>query len=132
STVLGGPNTLGGVIELSLDEPRADTGLRPRMSLGSDETGARLLSAALSGTTELEGTSHLTWRAGGGLRQRDGLVRAAGVPDPRGGAFLRTNTDMRESDAFASLGWHGSKGAGVSALVSGYDAMRGVAPELHV
>ncbi|HET8771829.1 MAG TPA: TonB-dependent receptor [Gemmatimonadaceae bacterium] len=132
STVLGGPNTLGGVIELSLDEPGADTGLRPRVSLGSDETGARLFSTALSGTTELDDASHLTWRAGGGIRQRDGLVRASGVPDPRAGAFLRTNTDTRESDAFASLGWHGSGGAGVSALVSGYDATRGVAPELHV
>lgn len=132
STVLGGPNTLGGVIELSLAEPRVDAGLQPRLSLGSDETGARLLSAALSGTTELDASSHLTWRAGGGMRQRDGLVRASGVPDPRTGAFLRTNTDMRESDAFASLGWHGSNGAGLSALVSGYDATRGVAPELHV
>ena len=130
ATVLGGPNTLGGMIDLSFDPPGTD-GLEPRLALGTDHTGARLASGTVAGARAREG-SRLSWRLGGGLRQLDGLVRAHDVPDPSGEPSLRTNTDSRQYDFLGSTEWSGANGAAVQALVSGYAAQRGVGPELHV
>ncbi len=130
SSVLGGPNTLGGVIDLRVDhDARA---LTPRLSLGSDETGARLASGGLAASTAVGAHSRLSWRLGGGIRELDGIVRARGVPDPIADADLRTNTDVRSKDLFGALAWRAENGAGLSALVTGYDMSRGVAPELHL
>jgi iron complex outermembrane recepter protein len=130
ASVLGGPNTLGGVIDLGFDEPQAG-GLAPRLSLGTDQTGARLLAATVASSIASE-RSRISWRAGGGVRQVDGLVRAQDVPDPAGEPALRTNTDSRQYDFLGALGWSRADGTSVRALVSGYEAQRGVAPELHL
>jgi iron complex outermembrane receptor protein len=45
---------------------------------------------------------------------------------------LRTNTDLSQGDAFVAAGWDAPTGASLMALLSGYSAERGVAPELHV
>lgn len=131
STVLGGPNTLGGVIDLQVDSPLTHR-LEPRLSLGSDITGARLASAGLADARTRGDGSRVAWRVGGGLRQLDGIVRARGVPDPVADADLRTNTDARSVDAFGAMSWRSAGGAGLSGIVSGYDAARGVAPEVHL
>lgn len=130
SSVLGGPNTLGGVIDLQVDSPAL--GYQPRLAVGSDETGAQLASLGIGRTSRVGSGGLLSWKVGGGLREMDGIVRARGVQDlaPRGA--LRTNTDVSARDGFASLGYRAPNGAGISALVTGYDASRGVAPELHV
>ena len=131
ASVLGGPNTLGGIIDLSFDDPLAP-GLQPMMALGTDHTGARRFSTTVAATRPGDGSS-LTWRLGGGIRQYDGLVRADGVSDPSGGEpDLRTNTDLRQHDLLGSVSWRATNGAGVSAMVTGYSARRGVAPELHI
>jgi iron complex outermembrane receptor protein len=128
-SLLGGPNAIGGVMDLRIGAPE---GMSSRsLSLGSDETGAKLLSLAW-GTRVGEvagGQGYL--RAGAGHRSRDGLIRAADVPDFDPDARLRTNTDLRQSDAFVAAGWEGQLGAAINALVSGYTAERGVAPESH-
>lgn len=130
ATVLGGPNTLGGVLDLALES--APVGQRDQqLSLGTDQTGARLVSGGVAATRPLR-ASQLSWRLGAGVRQRDGLVIARGVEDPITSAHLRTNSDSRTADLFASVAWRAENGAGLSAFTSGYDAMRGVAPELHV
>jgi iron complex outermembrane receptor protein len=131
ASVLGGPNTLGGIVDLSFDDPTA-AGLRPTMALGTDHTGARRFTTTVASTRARDGSS-LTWRVGGGIRQHDGLVRADGVSDPSGGEpELRTNTDLRQHDLLGSVAWRGSNGAAVSAMLTGYSARRGVAPELHI
>lgn len=130
ASVLGGPNTLGGIIDLSFAEPPRGV-IAPRLALGSDQTGARLLSTSVASRIGND-TSHFSWRVGGGVRQFDGMVRADGVPDPSGERALRTNTDSRQYDFLGSLGWSHRSGGAVSAVVSGYDATRGVAPELHI
>lgn len=130
STVLGGPNTLGGVIDLSMDSPAR--GLEPRLSLGSDVTGARLASVGVSRSETSRSGAVMSWKLGGGLRDLDGIVRARGVPDPVAHGDLRTNTDVNSKDAFASASYRARNGAGISALVTGYDMTRGVAPELHL
>lgn len=130
ASVLGGPNILGGVIDLAFESPTA--GFEPRLSLGTDQTGARLLSTSVASATLGRDGTRLGWRVGGGLRQTDGLVRAHGVPDPAGEPSLRTNTDARQVDLLGAVEWSRASGVGVEALVSGYDARRGVAPELHL
>lgn len=130
ASVLGGPNTLGGIIELSFEDPMPGP-VHPHLSLGTDHTGARLASATVAARRETGGSA-VTWRLGGGVRQSDGLVRASDVPDPNGAPSLRTNTDSRQYDFLGSLGWRGGSGASVGALVSGYRSTRGVAPELHL
>ncbi len=130
ASVLGGPNSLGGLLDLELHSS-ATRQREPRLSLGTDETGAQLFSGSYASGRPVGG-GHLDWRAGGGLRDIDGLVRAKGVTDVGGARdALRVNTDTRSADAFGSFGYRAANGAGVSALVSGYDATRGVAPELH-
>ena len=131
ASVLGGPNTLGGIVDLSFDDP-VNAGLQPMMALGTDHTGARRFSTTVASTRPGDRSS-LTWRLGGGIRQYDGLVRADGVTDPSGGEpDLRTNTDLRQHDFLGSLSWRAANGFGASVMVTGYEAMRGVAPELHV
>jgi iron complex outermembrane receptor protein len=130
ATVLGGPNTLGGMLDLSLADAQVER-RDQQLSLGTDQTGARLASGGVASAMHV-GSSQLSWRVGAGVRQRDGLVIAKGVADPIAGADLRTNTDSRSTDLFGSFGWRGANGAGVSAMASGYEAMRGVAPELHI
>lgn len=130
SSVLGGPNTLGGIIDLRVDHDA--TRLTPRLSVGSDETGARLASLGAASSIATGARSRLSWRIAGGLRELDGIVRARGVPDPVAGADLRTNTDVDAQDLFGTLAWRSANGAALSALVTGYDATRGVAPELHL
>lgn len=130
ATVLGGPNTLGGVLDLSLGSAPVDR-REQQLSLGTDQTGARLVSGGVAATRQRT-ASQLSWRLGAGVRQRDGLVIARGVNDPIASAQLRTNSDSRTADLFAAVAWRAENGAAVSAFASGYDAMRGVAPELHV
>jgi len=128
-SLLGGPNAIGGVMDLHVGAPE---GSSRNVSLGSDETGAKLASVAVGRRVAefLGGQAYL--RAGAGFRSRDGLIRAHDVPDIDPGARLRTNTDVRQSDAFVAAGWTGARGAAFNALVSGYSTERGVAPELHV
>lgn len=129
-SLLGGPNAIGGLVELEVDPVSA--GDAQALTVGTDQTGARLASASVGGRSApgLGGSTH--WRAGAGYRARDGLVRARSVPDAAPGAALRTNTDLRSRDVFAAVGWDGVRGAAVHALVTAYDAARGVAPELHL
>lgn len=130
ASVLGGPNTLGGLLDLEL-QSSATRGPEPRLSFGTDETGAQLLSGSYASGRQV-GDGHVDWRVGGGMRDIDGLVRAKGVTDIGGATdALRVNTDTRSADAFGAVTYRAATGAGVSALVSGYDATRGVAPELH-
>lgn len=129
-SVLGGPNAIGGTIDLRIDAPTRP--LERVLSVGTDQTGARLLSVSAAGLQPLGRHGYTHWTAGGGYRDLPGLVRAAGVPDATPGATLRTNTDVRSRDLLITGGWDGATGAGVHALVSAYDAERGVAPELHL
>lgn len=129
-SVLGGPNAIGGTIDLQIAAPTRR--LEPTLAIGSDQSGARLFSASAAGLQShgRRGATH--WSAGIGFRDVPGLLRANDVPDASPNARLRTNTDVRSRDLFANGGWDAPSGAGVHVLVSAYDAERGVAPELHL
>ena len=143
SSLLTGPNALGGVIELDVNAPARAGGPSLRVGSGVDQYSARVLSAA--GTTPVAiGPGVLTLRGGGGFRQRDGfaLSRAGAAGDGVAGgaadpgdlddADLRTNTDLRQADGFAALRYDLPSGAYVGLMATAYQARRGVAPELHV
>lgn len=129
-SLLGGPNAIGGTVDLRIEAPTRP--LERSVSLGTDQTGARLLSVNAAGLQPRGRRGYTHWSAGAGYRDLPGLVRANGVPDATPGASLRTNTDVRSRDLFATGGWDAPSGASVHALVSAYAAERGVAPELHL
>ncbi len=131
-TLLAGANTLGGVIQLRLDEPLDGTGWQSRLMLGSDQTGARQTVASTGTTRRLDNGSAFTVRGGGAYRQRDGFTRASGISDVRSGESLRIGTDLEQYDAFGHASWRAANGASLGATATMYDAERGVAPELHL
>ncbi len=141
SSVLHGPNVLGGVVEL--DVARGAERQRPprplQVDLGVDQTGAR--SIGLTGGRFLE-TSDGSWvlRGGIGHQARDGFVlpHGAGRGDGQDPALLsedgdlRLNTDDTRYDGFLSARDLSDTGRWVSLSASGFSAERGVAPEAHV
>lgn len=129
-SLLGGPNAIGGMIDLRIEAPTR--AFERTLSLGGDQAGAQLLSATAAGLQPRGRHGYTHWSVGGSAREVPGLMRAADVPDANGETRLRTNTDVRHRDLFVTAGWDASSGASVHALVSAYAAERGVAPELHL
>jgi iron complex outermembrane receptor protein len=132
-SILGGPNVLGGVVEVNLSrglnrEGEAD---EARATLGVDDAGYRAAGLSAVNVTDLR-TGQLTLRVGGGFRTHDGFSLPDDVDDPTSQDNLRTNSDMEEYNGFAALRWSGERGHWVSLSASGFTAERGVPPELHV
>ncbi len=138
SSLLYGPNVLGGVVELAIGRPAAGAALpappQPEAWLGTgvDQYGDRVLSAGGAVPLGTGTTSSVVLRAGGGYRQREGFRVTAAANDATAVDDLRTNSDLRHVDGFASLRWQGSAGRHVGLTATGYRAERGVPPELHV
>ena len=130
-TLLNGPNTLGGSVEISHD-PLAPAGSRLNGGLGVDDNGATVASlGAGKRMTEIAGGT-LSLRAGLAHRQRDGGALPEGALDPTSVDGLRTNTDLVETDGFASIRWSNLIGRSVGFTVSALDAEKGVPPEEHL
>ena len=141
SSLLHGPNVLGGAIEFdvgrgaSLDgEP---PGLRGQLSL--DEVGAVSASAVASSRIEA-GSGGWLVRVGAGHRDSPGATISRGAADDErvreellaDSSGRRLNSDRRLSDGFVSARYRGDGGAWASSLVVLSDAERGVPPETHV
>jgi iron complex outermembrane receptor protein len=141
SSVLHGPNVLGGVVELDVARGAERQGPpRPfQVDLGVDHTGARSLGVTAGRFLEAD---HGGWvvRAGLGHQARDGFVlpREAGRNDGENPALLtkdgdlRLNTDDHRYDGFFSARYRSDSGRWMSVSSSGFTAERGVAPEAHV
>lgn len=133
SSLLNGPNTLGGTIEVSHDNVFGQLGTgRMWGGLGVDENAAYVVSLGAGRPVEDVMGGSLSVRGGFAHRQRDGLALAGGAPDPTAAHGLRTNSDLRESDAFGTLRWNGALGRTLGVMVSGFNAERGVPPEEHI
>jgi iron complex outermembrane receptor protein len=138
SSLLYGPNVLGGVIDLNVGrdvEGVGGAGSRSSeawLGTGVDEYGGRALSAGGAMPLRAGGTRSLVLRAGGGYRQHDGFRVTDAANDPTADDDLRTNSDLRHVDGFASLRWQGPAGRQIGLTATGYHAERGVPPELHV
>ncbi|MFC1660316.1 TonB-dependent receptor plug domain-containing protein [Gemmatimonadota bacterium] len=141
SSVLHGPNVLGGVVEVDVARG-AERQRVPRplqVDMGLDHTGAR--SLGISGGALLE-SSMGDWvvRAGAGHQARDGFALPGGAGEEDGQNLalltsdgdLRLNTDSERYDGFASVRLRSVGGAWLSMSTSGHTTERGVAPEAHV
>jgi len=141
SSVLHGPNVLGGVVEVDVARGAGrQSAPRPlQVDFGLDHTGARSLGVA--GGTLLE-SSRGEWvlRAGAGHQARDGFVlpkEAEGDNDLipvllTDDGDLRLNTDANRYDGFLSARYRSEEGVWMSLSSSGFTEERGVAPEAHV
>ena len=140
SSLLYGPNALGGIVDVGL----ADAGLvastrrslRVRSSI--DEFGAYGLTVAGAAPTQAPG-GELILRGGVGYREREGFAGARDIIDPGaiddaswfGDRTLRANSDLRHYDAFATLRYRRPAGGWMGLTATGFRAERGVTPELH-
>jgi iron complex outermembrane receptor protein len=133
SSVLHGPNVLGGVIELGLADGTASADRAATLALSGsfDHLGSRTI--ALSGGLPIGSDGRWAARAGFGMRDRPGLALGRGIVEIAGDdPDLRSNSDLSHVDGFASLRYSTPGGAHVGASLSAYSAERGVPPELHV
>lgn len=145
ASLTGGPNVLGGVIDLGFSDPGfTPTATRDlAVTTGIDGVGARAVSLA-GGTLLRTRIGALSLRAGASQRTRDGFALSRnggagdglldGTPDPGqdGEGRLRSNSDLHEVDAFAALRLSGGAGRYLGITATGFEAERGVPAELHL
>ena len=130
STLLQGPNVLGGIVEVDVARGAAEGPARQlSISTGADHLGSSAVAATGSLTRSL-GAGALALRAGAGRRRREKVALA--VADTLSSDEYRANSDLRHEDAFVAATWSGAGGGRVGLTASGYRAERGVPPELHV
>lgn len=141
SSVLGGPNVLGGTVTFGL----ASRATRPSARFASSVDGVGAYGITGSGSLPVATRlGALTLRGGLGHRDRRGLALArhgaagdgtsGGAPDPGqdGEGRLRSNSDLNQQDAFAAARLDGRSGRFASVTATGYQGSRGVPVELHV
>ena len=128
-TLLNGPNTLGGSIEVNHERGPAREAW---VSAGFDHTSA--LVTSIGGGRELTQVAGgpLAVRGGFAYRKRDGFKLPSGAKDSTATDGLRTNSDLRHVDGFASVNWSGAMGRRIAFDASAFDAERGVPPEEHI
>lgn len=131
SSILHGPNVLGGVVEVSVAR---GTTFPDRSSFqltgGYDQTGgyASSVSGSMPFRSEL---GMLLVRAGVGFRDSPGAPLADGIIEPVTTADeLRLNTDVRNVDGFLALRYARKGGSWFTLATSAFKAERGIAGEL--
>ncbi len=140
SSVLYGPNTLGGVIEVDVARvPGRIESVNPLdVGVSLDEAGGTNVSAGAAHLWDQD-ERQVVVRAGAGFQDRPGSTLPAGAltdPDLRsrylvGPDDLRLNSDSRRVDGFFVARVRGEEGGWASLATSVYDVERGVAPEAH-
>lgn len=133
SSVLHGPNVLGGVLEVGVGRAAAPLAepVPLELSAGLDQTGARSAGIVAGRAADLNG-GRLLVRGGVGHRGRSGLPLAADVDQPGSAGDERLNSDLRHWDGFLAARYRSAAGGWLSLSSSGYTTERGVPPELHV
>ena len=141
SSMLHGPNVLGGAIEFDVGRGTSLEGPVPPFvgALSVDEVGGTNASATAGAMLDRD-ASRWTLRGGGAYRDTPGvtLPASAGEDEDLNQALLadadgrRLNSDRRLIDGFLSSRYRGDGGAWFSTLVSASDVERGVPPEAHV
>ncbi len=132
SSMLYGPNVLGGVVEVGVGRAAQMPERSLRFSGGFDHVGGFGSSATVTLPFD---TDHGQWlvRAGAGHRTSPGATLAKGIVEPLPGEDdLRVNTDSDLTDGFVAASYRADGGAWVSFAGSGYRAERGIAAELGV
>ena len=133
SSVLHGPNVLGGVVEVGVARGPFALASPPALELeiGAEHTGAQVIG--LTGAHhEADGSGELLVRGGLGFRDSPGYPAAPGVAAPFRENELQRNTDVRQVDAFLALRARDARGRWLALSAFGVDAARGIAPEEDV
>lgn len=132
SSVLHGPNVLGGVVSIEIGHGSVEADRRLNgMQGGMDATGAAFGGVRL-GRTWSSGEGGVSVQAGGAYRTRDGVPLPGGVVQPAAAdPNRRLNSDLDHASAFFTGRVESEGGAWVSTSAFGYRAERGVPPELH-
>jgi iron complex outermembrane receptor protein len=131
-SLLNGPNTLGGSIEISHDPFGQPVGGQLWAGAGVDQFGSTVGTLGYGRRLAEFGGGALSVRAGVSHRQRDGVALPNGAIDPTEEDGLRTGTDLKQIDGFASARWSNRRGSSLGVMYSAYDAERGVPPEEHI
>lgn len=131
STVLHGPNVLGGVVEMNLargtDFPEEGSW---QATAGVDHVGGYATSATATRPFRTDGGGGLV-RVGVGFRDSPGSPLARGIREPVAtGDDLRLNTDVQNVDGFLAVRYANDDGAWASFSAAGHRAERGIAAEL--
>lgn len=133
SSVMNGANAVGGVVEFNTrpSDPRSvRRGLQMRGDVNPD--GGYGVAAAVTAPRDL-GWGILTARVGVGHRDSPGQTLARGITEPiPTDDDLRLNTDVNETNGFASLRVDRNDGAFLSVAGGGYQAERGIPAQLGV
>lgn len=146
SSVLDGPNALGGTVEFAFTAPVAAPLSKQRdLTAAMSLDGYGAWSASLAGGTRLRtGLGTVATRGGLGRRSRDGFalsrdggagggtVGGTGDPGRNGDGRLRSNSDLDEVSGFVSARLHGGLGRYLGITITGLEADRGVPAELHI
>ncbi len=131
SSILHGPNVLGGVVEMSVARGTAFPE-RASADFSGAYDGVGGYASAVHAAIPLEtGSGRWLVRAGAGLRDSPGAPLADGVSEPvLTDESLRLNTDMNSIDGFVALRYARDAGGWLSFAASTFKAERGIAGEL--
>ena len=131
SSILHGPNVLGGVVEMNVGRgTHFPTTASSEVSGVYDGVGGYAASAHTA-VPLLSGSGRWLVRAGAGYRDSPGAPLAGDVAEPvptEDG--LRLNTDMSSADGFFALRYLRDGGSWVTASATTFQAKRGIAGEL--
>jgi len=139
SSVLYGPNTLGGVVEVDVARAQSRIGSVDPLILGLSLDGTVGTNMSVTGGHLIDDSDHQwVFRAGAGFMDRPGsplsshAETGAGIrPQFLEGDDLRLNSDARRIDGFFTARYRADEGVWGTVSASGYDAERGVPPEAH-
>lgn len=130
SSILHGPNVLGGVVEMNVargahfpEHASSDA------AASVDNVGGYGTSASFTTPFETDGGRGMV-RAGAGYRDSPGFPLASGVREPVPDGDLRRNTDVNNLDGFLALRYATDEGAWGSFSAASHRAERGIAAEL--
>lgn len=131
-SLLNGPNSLGGTVEVSQDGYGERRQGRAWTGLGIDQFGGSVTTLGVGRRTRDVAGGALSFTTGLTHRQRDGVALPAGALDSTSERGLRTGTDLRQVDGFAVVRWSQPGGRSLGLMLSAYDAEKGVPPEEHI
>lgn len=128
-SILAGPNAVNSIIEIdAAGAPVRDTSAG--VAAGAGERGARVFTAHGAIPFQLRSGS-IGLRAGAAIRDRSAVARASGVNEPNAPDGEHLNADARLTDFFTHAQFGAPGGAFFRLGVLGYQAERGVRPELE-
>jgi len=130
SSMLHGPNVLGGVVEMRVGQSMTPRDRSLTVAVGTDHVGSIRTRAAAAVPVLTDG-GELLVRGGIGFRDSPGDPLADGIEEPvETDDDLRLNTDLQNVDGFMSLRYRADHGAWVALSGSAFREERGIAAEL--